>query len=608
MQALNRWVVLGIGTALTFTHVLIVKKVHAQVTSPVQVAQDVDLNTLLTTPSNPSSVRSLLNQEAQPNAPLTDILNGRAIQTLPVTTQSHRSSQVNLSVSTANPQTVPVVQTQSDRAINSRRSVQVFTTPASSSQVPVSTPQNPISQTAVSTNAADLLAKLQANPNPLERPYLPEDVKIRDTQALTLVQTIDLARQNNPSLRVKELELERQQAALRQQQAQNYPGLSVNSTVQHTGSDTTIQSTSGVLSATSSGLDSDQHTTSLEGNVRLDYNIFDPDRRPTIQAAERQVRQAELLLEQQREQLRLDVTEAYYDLQEADEQVRISQQAVIAAQRSLQDAQALERAGVGTRFAVLQAQVQLANEQQNLVNNQAQQLQNRRALVQILNLPQTVEVVTADPVQKAGSWNLDLPASIVLAFQNRPELEQRLVEREISEAQRRAARAGTLPTLGFFGLYSAQEDLSGVERSGSSSDSGQTSLTGQYQVGLNLRWPFFDGGASRASAKQQEISKQIAEVQFSDDRNQIRRQVEDAYYTIDANLQNIDTAQQGVTQATEALRLARLRFQAGVGTQIDVLNAERDLTQAQGNLVTATIGYNRALVRMQRAVSDFPES
>jgi outer membrane protein TolC len=52
--------------------------------------------------------------------------------------------------------------------------------------------------------------------------------------------------------------------------------------------------------------------------------------------------------------------------------------------------------------------------------------------------------------------------------------------------------------------------------------------------------------------------------------------------------------------------LARLRFQAGVGTQTDRLNAETRLTRARGNVLIAIIGYNRALAALNRAVSNLP--
>jgi OMF family outer membrane factor len=468
--------------------------------------------------------------------------------------------------------------------------------------IPQSSPPIPALSTVEPESERIQLELLITHPNPLQRPFEPEQVEISRVGDLTLEDAIDLATTNNPNLHIRQLELERQQEALRQQEAQRYPTVTWSGTAQRSRTDTDVDLRSGAATTTAA-LSSNTGTSNINSNVQMDYNIYDPDRKPSIRAAERQVRQAELVLEQEQEQLQLTVTEAYYNLQEAGAQVEISEQAVSAAERSLQDAQALERAGVGTRFAVLQAEVQLANEQQNLVNNTAALSQARRALVEVLNLPQQVNVKAIDAVDQAGIWPLDLPDSIVLAFANRPELEQRLVEREISEAQRAVARAATRPNLRLFGIYGVDRTATGTSRDDSDTDT--ASLTNQFQVGVNLQWQLYDGGASKASARQQDISQEIAEVQFSSDRNRIRREVEDAYYDLQANLKNIETAKKGVDQATEALRLARLRFQAGVGTQIDVLNAERDLTQAQGNSITAIIGYNRALVQMQRAVSNF---
>jgi len=73
-----------------------------------------------------------------------------------------------------------------------------------------------------------------------------------------------------------------------------------------------------------------------------------------------------------------------------------------------------------------------------------------------------------------------------------------------------------------------------------------------------------------------------------------------AFYQRKSNLDNVQTAECGLEQAKEALRLARLRFQSGVGTQTDVINAENDLTTAEGNRVTAILDYNRSLAQLER--------
>lgn len=74
-----------------------------------------------------------------------------------------------------------------------------------------------------------------------------------------------------------------------------------------------------------------------------------------------------------------------------------------------------------------------------------------------------------------------------------------------------------------------------------------------------------------------------------------------------ANQENIQTAALSVESATESLRLARLRFQAGVGTQTDVINSQRDLTDARSRYLQAIVDYNRSLNELQRAVSNWPD-
>ena len=126
-------------------------------------------------------------------------------------------------------------------------------------------------------------------------------------------------------------------------------------------------------------------------------------------------------------------------------------------------------------------------------------------------------------------------------------------------------------------------------------------------LGFNFTWNLFDGGAAKAAAKQSIIDRKIAESRFEELRNQVRREVEQAFFGLEASFKNISTAELGVEQAKEALRLARLRFQAGVGTQLEVIQQETDLTRAEDNLLTAIIEYNRSLSELQRSVSNLPD-
>lgn len=93
----------------------------------------------------------------------------------------------------------------------------------------------------------------------------------------------------------------------------------------------------------------------------------------------------------------------------------------------------------------------------------------------------------------------------------------------------------------------------------------------------------------------------IAEQQYSETANNIRLEVERAYYQLQPQLRNIETATQSIKRAEEALKAAEIRFDLGVNTQTEVLDARNRLVRAQNNLINAIITYNRSFAQLQRA-------
>jgi outer membrane protein TolC len=474
------------------------------------------------------------------------------------------------------------------------------TAPTINNQQQQTTPQVPIVSpiSKPTTPAPNYLNPDKSNP--LLFPTKPDEVRQKGNQPITLEQAVDLAQRNNTQLQISLLELQRAQASLREAQAALFPTLDLSTSITRSQS-AQSQLTSEIRDEQERGLppelrtqsNDDEPGTSFNGQAQLIYNIFTSGRRSAnIGAAEEQVRFQELDTMRQAEEIRLTVATNYYDLQEADENVRIAQSSVRNAEVTLRDAQALERAGVGTQFDVLRAQVTLANAQQDLSGALSQQRIRRSQLASTLNVPDALTVSAADPVRLAGLWNLPLEDTVVLAYQNRPELQQQLAQRNISEQQRRLALAELGPQISLVASYNLLDQFD---------DS--ISVTDGYSVGVQATLNLFDGGAARARANQQKANIRIAETQFKDTRNQIRFQVEQAYSELRSNLDQVQTANIALEQARESLRLARLRFQAGVGTQTDVIAAENDLTRAEGNSVSAILSYNRALATLQRSVT-----
>ncbi|MBW4634503.1 MAG: TolC family protein [Iphinoe sp. HA4291-MV1] len=465
------------------------------------------------------------------------------------------------------------------------------TTPAPTTPTPTTpAPTTPAPTTPAPTGSVQLPDYLKSNPNPLQFPTKPEEVRIQGTQPITLAQAIEIARQNNQDLQISLLTVERSRSAVRQQQAALLPTANLSTNLTRSGPGFVEQQTQATPFSQPQDVTSN---TSFSGTAQVQYNLYTSGQTTArIRQAEEQLRSDELNVENQSEVIRLNVTNYYYDLQAADESVRINQSAVRNGQASLRDAQALERAGVSTRFDVLRAQVNLANFQQQLTNALQQQQSARRKLAQTLSLPQSVDVSAADPVKISGLWNLPLAETLVLAFQNRPELQQNLLQRNISEQQRRLALAQLGPQVSLVGSYQVQDQFDD-----------NNSIQDNYSLALRANLTLYDGGSAKASADQAKTNIRIAENTFANQRNQIRFDVENAYSQLQSNLENVQTTNTALEQARESLRLARLRFQAGVGTQTEVIDSENALTQAEGNRVTAILTYNRALATLQRAIT-----
>ena len=475
-------------------------------------------------------------------------------------------------------------------------------------QVPTTTPPTPTNSTPIvpttkpvsGGSSVQVPDYLNANPNLLQFPTRTEEVRIQGTQPVSLAQALEIARRNNRDLQVSLLTLERYKYAVRQAQASLFPTFNLNAGVTR-GRNLNTTLYSGTDPTTGQLIPSQNPAYSaFDATAELTYSLYTSGQRlANIRANEEQERYYQLDVERESEDIRLNVANGYYNLQQADQQVRIYQAAVLNYQSSLRDALALERAGVGTRFDVLQAQANLAtNGVQPLTSAIAQQRIARRQFALLLSLPQSVDISASDPVQLAGLWNHTLEESIVLAFQKRPELEQQLAQRNASEQRRRLDLAQLGPQISLVGNY----QLENIFNASNNSNTNNNVVDG-YSLAVRATVNLFDGGAARASANQERINIRIADTQFATQRNTIREQVEEAYFNLQSNLENVQTSSTALEQAREALRLARLRFQAGVGTQTDVINQEALLINAEGNRLTAILNYNRNLAQLQRYVT-----
>jgi len=411
---------------------------------------------------------------------------------------------------------------------------------------------------------------------PLTVPTEPLQVRIQASQGLSLEEAMERASAQNFQVRQAELAVLSAQAGV--DQALAAYAVTVSSGVSYTYSQSPFAPT-----------DSSLLTITL---IQVGYLLLDGGGRDAnVAAAQAGLEIAELSLAQTLQAVRLQTANAYYALQSADADVAVRLAAVTNAEASLRDAQALERAGISTRFEVLQAETSLANNRQQLLRAENDQRLARRALATLLNYPLPTDVTATDAILPGPNWEVSLEESITRAYGGRPELE--ILRRQVDQANAR-----TLVALN----RTAPEVRLGA--SATTGDNLQTNDAWQLGYSLNATFSYAwgDGGSAAASARQSRLNAETLTSQFDQTVAGIRQEVEDAYLSLGSAREQIESARTAVAAATESLRLARLRFQAGVGTQTEVLTAEAALTEAQGNFSGAIVSYNRSLTRLQRSL------
>ena len=455
------------------------------------------------------------------------------------------------------------------------------------------------------TTLPDDLAPLQAPPN-LALPDKPAQVRIRELRPLTLQQAERLMEVNNPSLKAVKSQVDQAKSQLRAAISSWYPtvNLSANGLPQYFagerqdfGSNRFINATTGLQE------EDDQLTNSSEWSAnfsaQVQWNLIDPARVPQIAAARDNFEKARDTYLITLRELRLQAATSYFELQRADEQVRIGQQSVRASLVSLKDARARFQAGVATKLEVLEAETQLARDQQVLTNGLGRQSQARRSLAALLDLPQDISPTAAMPAAVIGIWQPSLQESVVAAYAFREELDRIILDISISNSNANAALAAVQPILSIYNTFQTGR-YSGEINAIPPVETDYYGWSLDNAVGLSATWNIFDGGRARAEYRRNKQRAQENAFNFAAERDRIRNEVEDSYYDLRTANQDIYTTSREVLSSRESLRLARLRFQAGVTTQREVVDTQRDLTQAQVRYADAILLYNNSIAQLRR--------
>jgi outer membrane protein TolC len=300
----------------------------------------------------------------------------------------------------------------------------------------------------------------------------------------------------------------------------------------------------------------------------------------SIDAAKYALKAKEIETQRARNRAALDFTIAYYDLLEAEKLLQVAREDVQRYEAHKKDADARFSAGVVTRNEVLEADVKLADSRQrfltadNLCSYRASRLNSM--LLRSLNEPVQLEEVTKSP-----STGITLEQAWTTAEAESPEIGVIDAGIQGQEESVKAVRSEYLPNLFLQGGYQYQENRYVVHQDNWSLIAG---------VSINLS----SGGATSAKIAAAKAELQALRITRDKIMDTVRLDVKNAYLDLQSSSQRIDVMKTSVAQAEENLRLQRLRYQEGVSTAIEVLDAVTLLSSSQTNWWRAQYDFERA--------------
>ena len=474
--------------------------------------------------------------------------------------------------------------------------------------------------------ATELPEPLQplAAPPSLALPDQPDEVRIHELRPLTIDAALELAEVNSPSLKAAASLVDQAKSSLRAAISSWYPtiDLSASGLPEYFKSysyqnpdfvpDRVVQKPTGQVNpitgneitrpVTRDGFNERYgREWRVNASLQVRWDLINPARVPEIAAARDNYERVSMSYLIALRDLRLEVSAAYFRLQEADEGVRIGQASVRSSLVSLRDARARYNAGVNTKLEVLEAETQLARDRSLLTDRLAEQETARRFLARLLDLPQDITPTAATPSTPLGLWEPSLQESIIAAYNYREELDQLILDISIDNSQANAALAAVQPVLSF------------VNTTTTFRNEGQTNRTSigeidmdDFRWGVNnstaltARWRLFDGGRARAEYRRFKQAAEESTYRFAQTRDLIRFEVEQSFIDLRAAIQSIETTTSEVLSSRESLRLSQLRVQAGVATQREVVDNQRDLTNAELRYAGAISDYNTSLAELRR--------
>src|SRR5438132_2256734 len=299
----------------------------------------------------------------------------------------------------------------------------------------------------------------------------------------------------------------------------------------------------------------------------------------------------------------MDVRVAFNELLLNRAKIRVREDSVRVLEEELKSQQERLSAGIVGTLNVRRAEVALANERPELINAQTQLKNSYLRLAELFGID-VRPAAGAAPFEVVGELQYhpnhpDLNNCLARAEANRPVIKARQKDIEIEDRQYVLDRSASRPHVRAFSgyeVYSERDPAVGPE------------FNYGGVVGISATWNIFDGFATKGRMQATRGRRQAAVEVLAATRRSVASEVRSAFFDLQQAERVLESETKNVQTADEALEMAKGNFAAGLGTQLDVLQAASDVTRTRTTRLSAIYLHNVALARLAHACASSAEA
>ncbi len=325
-----------------------------------------------------------------------------------------------------------------------------------------------------------------------------------------------------------------------------------------------------------------------QAQATVGASIYDPVSRRNWQATRHLEQAAALSARDARELVVLAVAGSYLEAVATSARIESQRAQVANAQAVYNQAQVRKTAGVNARIDVMRTLVELETQQQRLAALESDFRKQKLALARAIGLPLDREIALSEPLSDHAVPVPDAAASVQRALQNRADI--RAAEAQVAAAERvvAAAHAERLPSVTAGGDYGVLGP-------------NPTQAHGVFAFTASVNVPIWLGGRVKADIEQAEIALRQRRAELADQRGRVEQEVRTALIELETALGQVQLAGNNRGYAAETLREARDRFRLGVGTTVEVVQAEEQVASAESDVVSSLLALDLARLSLSRA-------